>query len=173
MRNTRRQAALQRCVLGALHSMGLPLYSETRMPGFELLDLSVNTLWRNCAALSRRKQRSPAPNACNDQVFLQFCFHPFPIEVFCTSCSMFPTVTLWISTLMSQPLTAKSFAEISGEIVFPPGERSSLKAHFFEGGTISHRQGSAISCQLHLEELAQQWDQGSYAFCSHILHFLH
>lgn len=170
MRNTGRQAALSSVCLGSAQC-GLCLlhkHSETRMPGFELPNLSVNTLCRNCAALSRRKQHSPAPNACNDQVFLQFCFHPFPIEVFSpTPCSMFPTVTLWISTLMSQPLTAKSFAEISGEIVFPTGERSSLKAHFFEGGTISDRQGSVISCQLHLEELAQEWDQGSYAFCSH------
>lgn len=74
---------------------------------------------------------------------------------------------------MFQALTAKSCAEISGEIVFPTGEGSSLKAHFSEGGTVSDRQGSAISCQLHLEELAQEWDQGSYAFCSHILHFVH
>lgn len=72
---------------------------------------------------------------------------------------------------MSQPLTAKSFEGISGEIVLPTGEGSSLKAHFSEGGTVSDRQGSAISCPLHFEELAQEWDRGSYAFSSHILHF--
>lgn len=72
--------------------------------------------------------------------------------------------------MRSPPLTAKSFEEMSGAIVLPTGEGSSLKAHFSEGGTASDRQGSAISCPLHLEELALEWDWGSYAFCSHILH---
>lgn len=78
-----------------------------------------------------------------------------------------------MSTLMSQSLTAKSFAEIIGEIILPTGEGSSLKANFSEGGTVSDRQGSAISCQLHLEGLALEWDLGSYVFRSRIFHFVH
>lgn len=74
---------------------------------------------------------------------------------------------------MSQSLTAKSFAEMSGEIVLPTAEGSSLKVHFSERGTVSDHQGSAISCQLHLEELALEWDLGIYVFCSHIFHFVH
>lgn len=76
----------------------------------------------------------------------------FTIDIyFPTQCSMFHTVPLWISTLMSHSLTPKSFTEINkwwNSLTYLP-----LKAHFSEGYMVSDHYGTAEIVSFTLKSL--------------------